>query len=266
MPVALLEGSFSEKLSKAALFGFQGVEIMITDPSHIDVSNLKMELKSLHISVAAISTGAMASIQGLTLIAKDNSVMLESHRRLLELIAFAHELSAPVVTIGSFRGRMASIGTIDEGIGKLKEILSQAGGEAEALGVSLAIEPINRYEADFLHTAEETTQFINEIGGGGIGLLLDTFHMNIEEISLVECFRSILKQQQLVHVHLGDSNRLVPGRGHIEFGSIFDMLNEFKYEGFVSAELYAKPSADLAAKETIEAIRRFTNNFSPTSV
>jgi sugar phosphate isomerase/epimerase len=86
--------------------------------------------------------------------------------------------------------------------------------EAERCGVQLCVEAIKRYEADFLNTAAEAVSFIEQFGSKQVGLLLDTFHMGIEEACLTGTIGKYA--ECLFDVHLADSNRLAPDWGHLD--------------------------------------------------
>ena len=160
--------------------------------------------------MAAIGTGAVAASSGLTLLHADAEVRLQARRRLDQLIEFAAAVGAPIVTIGAFRGRAAWMG---EGAREeLQGALRAAAELAAAYDVRLALEPVNRYEVDLIHTVEEGLAFLREVGRESLGLLLDTFHVNIEESSWTEPFRRAHAAGKLFHVHLGDNNRLAPAR------------------------------------------------------
>ena len=87
----------------------------------------------------------------------------------------------------------------------------------QRVGVRLAIEPLNRYESDVVNTAAEGLALIHEVGHSHLGLLLDTFHMNIEEPTYAGSIEQGMASGRLWHFHLGDSNRLPAGQGHIPF-------------------------------------------------
>jgi len=87
-----------------------------------------------------------------------------------------------------------------------------------------------------------------------MGMLIDTFHMNIEEVSIYE---SIIKAKDYItHVHLADSNRWAPGSGHLDFAKIIKTLEEINYKGYLSAEILPLPDADRAARLTVEHLKK----------
>jgi sugar phosphate isomerase/epimerase len=134
-----------------------------------------------------------------------------AERRLYELIALrGRRCALPLVTIGGFRGRLANAVWTDPSGARahLVEILGAAAAKAERVGVRLAIEPLNRYESDVVNTAAEGLALIREVGHSHLGLLLDTFHMNIEEPTYAGSIEQGMASGRLWHIHLGDSNRL----------------------------------------------------------
>ncbi len=253
VPVALLTGTFEEKLAKAAAWGADGVELLTADPVRLDAGAILKSLREKGLTAAAVGSGAIAFATGLTLLHSDPAKADLAQARMRDLIDFAFGVEAPLVTVGSFRGRLSSFGP---GARKrLIAILRQAADYAEPRGVRLALEPLNRYETDVVVNADEGLAFIDEVGHRALGLLLDTYHVNIEEASWTEPFRRVMAAGQLWHVHLGDNNRLPPGRGLIDFPAIVSTLREIGYAGYLSAELLARPDPDTAALDTLTYMR-----------
>ena len=108
----------------------------------------------------------------------------------------------------------------------------------------MLIEPINRYETNFINNAQQALELIDEINRPAVKLLVDTFHMNIEEVDLCETITKM--NGALGYVHFADNNRLAPGKGHIDFPAIFKALINSNYHGFISAEILPMPD-DLSA-------------------
>ncbi len=255
VPVALLSGPFSERLRKAARLGYDGVELMVVRPEELSVDDIGNQVSKLGLEVAAIASGAIYMTDRLTLLAADPQVSRQAVTRLYALIDLAGALGAPLVTIGSFRGRLEWAGG-QQARGTLVAILRVGAEKAMAQGVRLVLEPLNRYESDILNNADQGLAFIEEVGHSHLGLLLDTYHANIEEPSLTECFRQAKAADRLWHVHVADSNRLPPGQGHTDFQNIVATLRELDYRGYLSAELLAGRDPDAAAQETIRHMRQ----------
>ena len=257
IPVALLSGSFSQKLEKVARLGADGVELMPANPAALNVKQLKTELQQHHVEVAAVGSGGVKLTTGLSLLDPDPDRAKEAEARLRGLIDLAAGVDAPLVTIGSFRGWLAPAGP--GGRDRLAAVLRQAGDYAQDKGVRMALEPLNRYEADLINTAEQGMAFVDLVSHPAVGLLLDTYHVNIEESSWTEPFRQLMRAGVLWHVHLGDNNRLPPGQGLIDFAAIVSTLKDIGYSGYLSAELLAKPDPDTAAEQTLLAMRPLVN-------
>ncbi len=255
IPVALLAGTFAERMQKAVHLGYDGVELMIVRPHELDVDEIRTHVSQRGLQVAAVASGGIGFVDKLTLLNADADVSRRAVERLAALIDTAAKLSAPLVTVGGFRGRLAWGGPLARA--DLIGILRAAADRAAAQGVRLVIEPLNRYESDIVNTADEGLALIEEVGHSHLGLLLDTFHMNIEEPSLHDALRRVKQADRLWHIHLGDSNRLPPGRGHTDFASIVSTLREIGYAGFLSAELRPYPDPDTAAAATIAHMRQF---------
>jgi sugar phosphate isomerase/epimerase len=120
-------------------------------------------------------------------------------------------------------------------------------------GVRIAFEPLNRYETQLLNTAKEGLELIDRVGADNLGLLLDTFHMNIEESSIEESIKTC--GDRIFHFHVADSNRWYPGAGHLDFRGILEALYSTGYSGFVSGEFLAVPDADVAAQKALHYLR-----------
>jgi sugar phosphate isomerase/epimerase len=254
VPVALLSGTFAEKVAKAARLGVDGVEMMTVAPGELDAAEMRACLVGEGVQAAAVSSGALALTQGITLLHAEAQVAAAARRRLWALVDFAAALGAPVVTIGGFRGRLANAPEVD-GRGLLAGILREAAAYAGGLGVRLALEPLNRYESDLVNNAAQGLEFCAQVDHPAFGLLLDTYHVNIEESSWTEPFRRVMRAGKLFHVHLGDNNRLPPGRGLVDFAQIAAALGESGYAGYLSAELLADPDPDTAAAQTAAYMR-----------
>jgi len=110
------------------------------------------------------------------------------------------------------------------------ESLKQIGDYAAKKGIIIAIEPLNRFETDMINIAEQAYEMCEKVDSPSIKMMLDTFHMNIEEKKLSDAIRSSAKH--LVHIHTCCNDRGIPGSGHIPWREVIDALNEINYEGY----------------------------------
>jgi sugar phosphate isomerase/epimerase len=252
-PLALLSGTFAERIDKAASLGYRGIELMVRDPAAIDVEWLREALHRTGMEMPQIVTGELFAADGLALVHRDPQLRKRSNERARAVIDLAASLEA-MVNLGRFRGRLADLGPVADpwalALEQLRPVLQYAGEQ----GVRLTLEPLNRYESDYLHTAAEARRLIEASGSQQLGLMLDLFHMNIEETSFADGFRAA--GDHMWHVHIADTNRRYPGSGHLDFAAVFEILRTIGYRGFVSAELLPLPDPDTAAAKTIQVLKK----------
>lgn len=220
--------------------GYTGIELLLSRAEDIDVPSLERLLSKSEMELPAIGTG-LAVTEGLSLSSQDEGVRRKTVERITSFSRLADRLNSRVV-IGSIRGGASQASTL----ASLEKSFSEL-GDLEAL-----IEPLNRYECRFINTASEALEFIRRNGLHNSRVLLDTFHMNIEESSLADAIRKTGKM--LGHVHVADSNRRAPGYGHIAFNEVFDALGEIEYGGFLSLEMFQVPSSGVALEHAAEFI------------
>jgi sugar phosphate isomerase/epimerase len=241
------EDGLEVNLAKAAEAGYDGVELAITNPGRIDGAKIKRLLKRYNLSMPAVTTGQAYGIEGLSLIASDEGVRKRAIQRIEEHISLARELSG-VVIIGLIRGK--------RGNKKAKELLIEALVACASFDpeVKLVLEPLNRYETELINTVDESLEILEHVGLENMGILFDTFHANIEEISIED---SIQKANgRIFHVHIADSNRWAPGYGHLDFKEISEALLQIDYQGFGSLESLPKPSPEKCLQPSSEFIKK----------
>ncbi|MFM9105604.1 MAG: sugar phosphate isomerase/epimerase family protein [Chloroflexota bacterium] len=124
---------------------------------------------------------------------------------------------------------------------------------ATANGAALFIEPLNRYEAWMVNRIGQGVELAAGIGPG-VGVMADFFHMNIEEADPAAAIRD--HARRIVHVHLADSNRLQPGRGHLDFAANFAALADAGYDGWFGIECRIDGTPDETIPASAELVRR----------
>jgi sugar phosphate isomerase/epimerase len=243
-------GSWEQGIGLARELGYDGVELAVRDPAAVDVERVAAALAAAGLETAAVGTGQAYLKDGLSLSSPDEGIRARAIERVGNHLEFAVRLGAPII-IGLLRGR------IEQGKGETDQrfiaSLRQIVPAAERAGTRLLIEPINRYETDYLTTVEEALDLIGRLGTEALGVLADTFHMNIEEVSPAEALRR--GGTRLGHVHVADSNRRAPGWGHLDFREIVGVLKEIGYDGYLSAEILPEPDPVSAARQTIAHLR-----------
>ena len=242
----LFTGDYAEQIDQAAAIGFGAVELHIRDPKAVDRRSMLRSLEKTGIEVSTIGTGRAYGEDKIFFTSSDKQVREAAVQRIKDQIDFASLVGANVI-IGLIRGLLPE-GESERAMARAYAIdcLKECADYAQKAGILLPVEAINRYETNFLTTAEEADQFIREIDSDAIGLHLDTFHMNIEEVSIEEAIKNHAKR--LIHIHLADSNRWAPGMGHLNFQSILSTLRETGYPGYLGLECLPMPNAQRAAE------------------
>ena len=221
-----------QALKRVKTAGYDGVELAITDPAKIDLATAEEALESEGLRLLSITTGQAAGLEGLSLTSRDERIRRRTIERIEAHIDFARRFGA-VVIVGSLRGA-------DGDSELLTEALRECAGHAPE--VRLALEPLNRYESRLVNTVAEGLDVVERVGAENLGILADTFHANIEEANIGEAFRAA--GDRLFHVHLADSNRHVPGYGHLDFAQVWDALDAIDYQQSLVLEPLPKPSVE----------------------
>jgi len=194
-----------------------------------------------------------AGMDGLTFTDPAAGVRIRAVERVKEHIRLAGRLGS-AVTIGVLNGRLGSnLEQAAQGREHHLACLKECCQAAAAAGVSLLLEPLNRYECDWLNTTADALSIIAQLGFANLKYLADTYHMNIEEVNIAASMRRA--GSALGYIHLVDSNRCGPGQGHLPFGEVLNALIEVGYDGYLSLECLPKPDAERAIKNSLSYIK-----------
>jgi D-psicose/D-tagatose/L-ribulose 3-epimerase len=137
-------------------------------------------------------------------------------------------------------------------VDQLKKLSAHAGDH----GVTLCVEPLNRFETSFMNLAQQAIEVVDRVGHPACGILLDTFHMNIEERSIGDALRAAGKRVK--HVHGCENDRGAPGSGHVPWNEVRDALKAINYDGPVVIESFT------SKVKTIARAAAIWRSFSPT--
>ena len=246
------KGDFSSGVTKIAGWGYDGVELAIRDPGLVDPDEIERVVADRSLAVPAIGTGQAWGEEGLSFTSDDPAVRRAAIDRITSHVPLAARLNA-VIILGLIRGVTPTGQSRQRSIEQLTIAVRECAEAASGTGVRFALEPMNRYETDLIHTVAQGLELVEGIGADNVGLLLDTFHMNIEEPVIEDSIRTC--GDRLFHFHVADSNRWYPGAGHIDFRSILSTLATTGYDGFISGEFMPLPDADTAAERAITHLR-----------
>lgn len=227
--------------------GFDGVEVPLFRAGDFPAAKIRNDAEVNGLEVNACSV----LVDGLSLITDDAHLRRKTIQHLKELIKAAAEanisrIAGPIYSpVGYLPGRRR---TADEWKWAV-EGHQALGDTLTAHNVTMAIEPLNRFETFFLNTAADAAALAEQIGHPNTGILFDTFHSNIEEKNIADGYRTVGKH--LKHVHTCENDRGIPGSGHVEWTSVFQALKDVKYDGWLTIESFGFALGDLSAAAAI---------------
>ncbi len=230
--------------------GFDTPEICIEDPARVTASAVQE---------AAADAGVSIAVCGAFGPDRDVSHEDPARRRLgIDYLKSCIDLAAAVSAsnvIGPMysatgKTRLLSSREREQQRAWATESLREAGEYAADRGVGLAIEPLNRFETDLINTVEQGLDLCERIGLDNVGLLLDTFHMNIEEKSIPDAIRQAGSRMR--HFHACENDRGAPGSGrNIDWDGVARGLKEINYDGDAVIESFTPKTKSIAAAAAI---------------
>lgn len=252
--LSLFPGDLKKTFSIAKEFKFDGIEISLANPEEISLSELRDLVDNYQIGIAAVATGGVAVRDGLIFSSPEKSIRKAAIQRIKKHIEFASLFNA-VVVIGLVKGWVINDYSQSENL--ITECLKECNEYSIEKGVNIALEPINRFQEDFFHSILDCKAYLDKIQLPNIKMMIDSFHMNMEDSDMWENMRQA--KNYIIHVHYSDSNRLAPGMGHFDFMKMTQVLKEIGYKGYLSAEILPFPDAFTAAKQTSESMALYLN-------
>ncbi|MEB2526133.1 sugar phosphate isomerase [Kocuria rosea] len=243
----LTDANLPPLLARIADMGFDAVELPLENVGDLSAGVVRDALGGL----SPLLVGAMAP--GRELVLADDAVIARTQHYLSACIRLAHDIGAPAVC-GPFYAHTGRVWRMDaaeraDAYTQLRRRLAPLAAEAEAAGVVLGIEPLNRYETSLLNTTAQALEALGPLLGHGVGLALDTYHLNIEERSSADAVRAA--GRHLVHVQVCGNDRGAPGGDQTDWTGIFDALDAVGYTGALSIESFTARNASIATAASI---------------
>jgi len=228
-------------------WGFDGIEVPAFHPLDFPADQIRKDCEAHGLECTVISI----VVQGLSLISEDAGIRRKTRVHLEDAIKAAVAagsglLAGPLYSpVGYFTGTRRTA----EEWSRAVEGLSSLGPALEANDVTLGIEPLNRFETFFLNTAEDGAALCDQVDHARIGLLIDTFHSNIEEKHIAAGYARAAKH--LKHVHTCENDRGIPGSGHVDWKSVFETLRQIQYDGWLTIESFGFALGEISAAASI---------------
>lgn len=232
-------------LPKIKEAGYDIVEVAVEDASLINWPELLLRTRDLGLKITI--SGAFGPDRDIS--STDASVRKNGLEYITDCVAIAAQMGSPVFG-----------GPVYSAVGKTRivppeqkkqerawcvENLREAAKVAADHGVTIGLEPLNRFETDMINTVDQALELLQETGSPHIKILLDTFHANIEEKNIPAAISKIGKDR-LCHIQGNESDRGTPGTGHLDWPGIRAALADIGYTGAIVLETFGAPSKELA--------------------
>ncbi|PLR76706.1 sugar phosphate isomerase/epimerase [Bacillus sp. V3-13] len=221
-----------KSVERVARFGYDAIEL-VGEPKAYDTKKVRKIVSDYGITVSSI-----CSIYN----HERDLAHPDAHKRkqaidyVKSVADMAAEVGAPVMIVApTANGKTASLASDEDEAKWAIEGIREGAEYAAKLNVNLCIEAWNRYETYMLNRLDQALDMWKKVDLPNVGIMGDTFHMNIEEENIAEAIRN--SGEALIHVHLADSNRKAPGLGHIDFAPILQALKDINYQGHLTFEI-----------------------------
>ena len=227
--------------------GFDGVEVGVFNFASFPAAELRRAAESngLGITMCTALTGKQS------IGTEDNDVRKASIAFLQQAIRAAAEAGVQILAgpfcsaVGYLPGRRRT----EEEWKRAVDALQTLGRTLDEYKMTLAVEPLNRFETFFLNTADDAIRLNDEVNHPRIGILFDTFHANIEEKDVPAAYRSL--GRRLRHVHTCENDRGTPGSGHVNWPGVFAALRDTGYDDWLVIESFGFAIKEIAAAACI---------------
>lgn len=244
--------NLEERLEVLRRCGYDGIELVSPATVARDPAELKLILVEAGFGVATVPCD-------LGLLDPDPKVReatVDSIKNSLDLASYLGATGALCVPIFG-KALLPDVSPYKSAVELENELLiaqlQQIGQHAEAVGATLILEPLNRYETHLINRLEQGADVCRAVGSKRVRVMADFFHMNIEEADIPESLRG--SKDYVVFIHVADSNRVQPGRGHLDLRSGFSALKEIGYDGYLSVECRLVGNPEDALRESAAKVR-----------
>ncbi|MFN8475416.1 MAG: sugar phosphate isomerase/epimerase [Anaerolineae bacterium] len=233
------EASARKAINTAASIGFDHLEVVIFDPATTDADMTVKLSESAGIAVAA----GMALNPAADISSADPDVAAKGEQVVGDCILVARDLGASAlggVTYSALHRYMERPTAAARE--RVTEAYARLAAKAEAAGVRLGIEPVNRYESNLVNTLGQAADIVRKVGSDSLFVQMDTYHMNIEEADIAGAIEST--KDVLGYAHVGESNRGCLGSGTFDFTTYFKALARAGYTGGFTWESFSPEVQD----------------------
>jgi len=246
--------TYVEKFSNMEKYGFQGIEVWGRDlPQKLE--ELKSALSTSKIEFSTICGSPNGDLLGSE--RKTRETAIEGKKEMLKICADLGGVG--VITVPTFGGpKISDLYPWQPDVKEVeKQILIEEckilGKYGDDVGAYVLLEPLNRYETHLINRLEQAVEICDAAGSEHVKIMADFFHMNIEETDIPASLEKAA--HYVLHIHLADSNRVLPGQGHTDFKSSFKTLKKNGYKNFMALECGVKGDPNEELPKSVKYLR-----------
>ena len=247
--VTAFQGSLEHSFGRLAELGYDGAELMTLDPHKLDWDQVKRTAEQNGLALPLVCTGEIYGQLALSFTDQDESVRRAAVARVHDIIDFAAFLGANI-NIGRVRGQyrdgVPQETTYRWAVDAFRDISDYAAPKS----VKIALESVTLMQTNFINTIPEAAKMVDDVQRENFKLMMDVFHLNIEEKDMFQVIHDYAPYN--MHVHLADNNRRYPGHCGMDFTRVISAFKEVGYDGVFCTEIFQIPDQEAAAKGAIE--------------
>lgn len=247
--VTAFQGSISYTFGRLGELGYDGVELMTLNPRELNWDIVKREAAKNKLDIVMVCTGEIYGQEKLSFMDKNPEIRAWARSRVKEVIDFASYVGA-FINIGRVRGQYCGELPREVSYGYAIEAFKDISEYAGKKEVKIALESVTIMQTNFINTVEEAVKVVEDVDNEYFRIMMDVFHLNIEEKDMLETIKKYSKYN--IHVHLADNNRRYPGHCGLDFEKILSTFKETGYDGAFCTEIFQIPDQETAAIKSIE--------------
>lgn len=246
--ITAYQGDMGEGFKKLRSLGYDGVELLLSNPANLDKKKIMDLAQKNYLDIVMLCTGEVYGQDRLSFMDKDKSTRENALTRTKEIVELASYLGAQV-NIGRLRGQYCSDVPKELSYKWAMDSFKSIAEYGEKFNVTIALEAVNILNGNFINTTQEAIEVVKHISSDKFKLMLDVFHMHLEDKDMLKSIEE--STGYFSYVHLTDSNRRYPGNCKIDFTSIIKKLYEVGYNGALTVEVFQIPDQDTAMENSI---------------
>lgn len=246
--ITAYQGPVEESFAVLADLGYDGVELMTRSPEKIDWRSISRLASQKDLDVVLVCTGEIFVQLGVSFCDRDAQGRALAIRKTKEMMDYASHFGA-MINVGRLRGEYYPEIPREHTNQWLVDALRELGDYGEKKGVPIAIETVGKFQTNFINNLEQAAKIIARVDSPAVKVMMDLFHMQLEEPDYIRSIRQY--QDCSIHVHLADSDRQYPGHGQLPFDEIIKIFSELGYQGAFTAEILQLPDQRSAAENTM---------------